>query len=104
MLGDVVGGDIGMVLSIGLAAGSVVIGLLRWLAGRLIANTMQRIDEAISQMDKVMARVTSVEDRLDRHLNELPLHYQRRDDAIREYTTINVKLDRLYELMLRGDK
>jgi len=91
----------GLMLTAGLVVLGGVFGLLRWLAVRLVAATIKKIDEAIGQMDKVVSRVDTVEERLDRHLTELPLHYQRRDDAIREYTAINVKLDRLYELMLR---
>ena len=32
----------------------------------------------------------------------LPLHYQRRDDSIREYTAMNAKLDRIYELIMES--
>lgn len=104
MLGNFLSSDIGLFLSIALAAGGSVLGIVRWLAGRLITDMLTRIDGAIVQMDKIMGRVNAVEERLERHLSDLPLQYQRRDDAIREYTTINVKLDRLYELMLRSDK
>jgi len=37
-------------------------------------------------------------------LAELPLHYQRREDAIREYAAINAKLDKLYDLLLKEHK
>ena len=37
---------------------------------------------------------------LKRLVAELPLHYQRREDAIREYTTINAKIDRLTEVLI----
>jgi len=50
----------------------------------------------------VAREVDRVDGDLKRLLAELPLHYQRREDAIREYTVINVKLDRLYELILKG--
>ena len=67
-----------------------VFALLKWFAGRLLAD----IDKRLSRIDEVEARV-------DKLLADLPLHYQRREDAIREFTAINAKLDRLYELLAR---
>lgn len=67
-----------------------VFGLLKWFAGRMLAEIEGRLK-----------RIDDIEARFERLLAELPLHYQRRDDAIREYTAINAKLDRLYELMMR---
>ncbi|MDD3553235.1 MAG: hypothetical protein PHC35_01755 [Deltaproteobacteria bacterium] len=77
-----------------LAAGGAVFGgvfaLLKWFAGRILSDIETRLK-----------RVDDVECRLDTLLSELPLHYQRREDAIREYTAINAKLDRLYEILVR---
>jgi len=77
-----------------LAVGGAVLGgvfaLLKWFAGRLLED----IDKRLSRIDEVEARV-------DKLLADLPLHYQRREDAIREFTAINAKLDRLYELLAR---
>lgn len=120
-----------------------VFALLKWFAVRLLAD-----------IDKRLSRIDEIETRVDKLLADLPLHYQRRedsvrelaaaderyqklverfiaslrddlvdtkrrlsaiegnwdeaqrrfqmrDDAIREYTTINAKLDRLYELLAR---
>lgn len=77
-----------------------VFGLLRWFAGRLLSDIESRIAR-IDEIDRrVSVRVDTIEDRFERMLAELPLHYQRRDDAIREYTAINAKLDRLYEVIM----
>jgi hypothetical protein len=77
-----------------IAIGGTVVGgvfaLLKWFAGRMLAEIEGRLK-----------RIDDIEARFERLLAELPLHYQRRDDAIREYTAINAKLDRLYELMMR---
>jgi hypothetical protein len=68
----------------------LVFALLRWFSLRMLA-----------EIDGRLRRIDDVESRFEKLLAELPLHYQRRDDAIREYTAINAKLDRLYELMMR---
>lgn len=77
-----------------IAVGGVVLGgvfaLLKWFAARLLED----IDKRLSRIDEVEARV-------DKLLADLPLHYHRREDAIREFTAINAKLDRLYELLAR---
>jgi len=67
-----------------------VFGLLKWFASRLLADIEQRF-----------ARIDDLETRFERLRAELPLYYQRREDAIRELTAINAKLDRLYELLAR---
>lgn len=72
--------------------GGSAVALVRWFATRVLTQIEQR-----------MARVEALEERFERHLAELPLHYQRRDDAIRENATINYKLDRLYELTLQKE-
>lgn len=66
-----------------------VFGLLKWFAARMIdeiETRLKRIDDLESRFEWLMA--------------ELPLHYQRREDAIREYTTINAKIDRLTEVLI----
>lgn len=73
-----------------LVALGALFGGLKWFAARMLAEIEGRLK-----------RIDDIEARFERLLAELPLHYQRRDDAIREYTAINAKLDRLYELMMR---
>lgn len=79
-----------MLLAVGGAVLGGVFGLLRWFAARLLAD----IDERLKRIDEV-------EQRVDRLLADLPVHYMRREDHIRELTAIHAKLDRLYEIMLR---
>lgn len=83
------GMDWGMMLAVGGVVLGGVFGLLKWFAGRLLAD-----------IEKRLTRVDALEERFERLLAELPLHYQRRDDAIREYTAMNAKLDRIYELIM----
>ncbi|MEO1766776.1 hypothetical protein [Thiobacter aerophilum] len=77
-----------------------VFALLKWFAARLLID----IEQKLTRIDDVAREVGRVDAEVKRLIAELPLHYQRRDDAIREYTVINVKLDRLYELILREGK
>ena len=64
--------------------------LLRWVIGRLL-----------TEIEKRLERVDQLEKRFDGLLADLPMHYQMRDDSIREYTAINARLDRIYELLAR---
>ena len=87
---QIVGGPpIAWLLSIsGIVLGGVF-GLLKWFAGRMIDEIETRLE-----------RIDDLESRFERLMAELPLHYQRREDAIREYTTINAKIDRLTEVLI----
>jgi hypothetical protein len=90
MEGDVM--DAGVTLPMLLSVGGLIVGgvfaLLKWFATRLLDDIESRL-----------RRIDELENRFERLMAELPLHYQRREDAIREYTAINAKLDRLYELL-----
>ena len=66
-----------------------VFGLLKWFAGRMI-----------DEIETRLKRIDDLESRFERLMAELPLHYQRREDAIREYTTINAKIDRLTDVLI----
>jgi DNA-binding transcriptional regulator GbsR (MarR family) len=92
MEGDVLTAGLGLPAL--LAVGGTVIGgvfaLLKWFAARLLEDIDQRL-----------RRIDEVEARMDRLLAELPLYYQRREDSIRELTSVNTKFDRIYELLAR---
>jgi DNA repair ATPase RecN len=83
----------GMPLPALLALGGAMLGgvfaLLKWFAARMLDEIEQRLK-----------RIDDLENRFERLMAELPLHYQRREDAIREYTAMNAKLDRIYELIM----
>ncbi len=98
MEGDVLmpGMDWTLVLAIGGAVLGGVFGLLRWFALRLLSD----IDAKMARIDAISREVERVDSDLKRLMADLPLHYQRRDDAIREYTAMNAKLDRIYELIM----
>lgn len=92
MEGDVMVGAFNWpaMLAIGGALLGGIFALLKWFAGRLLSDIESRL-----------TRIDDLESRFERLMAELPLHYQRREDAIREFTAINTKLDRLYELIAR---
>lgn len=54
--------------------------------------------ELKSQIETTKADYNRIDTEFKTLLIQLPLHYHRREDAIREYTAINTKLDRLHEI------
>lgn len=82
-----------LIIGVGGALIGGVFVLLKWFSSRLL-----------SDIDKRLARIDDLERRFEQLIADLPLHYQRKEDAVRELTTINAKLDRLYELLVRGGK
>jgi hypothetical protein len=93
-----------LLIPIILAAMAVMGGLLAWLIRTMVGRVMADLDTRFDRMETRLTEVDKLEAEFARLRAELPLHYQRRDDSIREYTVINVKLDRLYELILREEK
>lgn len=97
--GDVLMGAAGSwpaMLAVGGAIITGVFALLKWFAGRLLAD----IEARLARIDEVAREVGRVDAEVKRLIAELPLHYQRRDDAIREYTSLNAKIDRIYEVLM----
>jgi len=91
---EIAGGiPLSWLLAVSVAVLGGVFGLLKWFAGRMIDEIEQRLQ-----------RIDELESRFERLMAELPLHYQRREDSIREYTALNAKIDRIYELMVRAMK
>ncbi|MDD3938031.1 hypothetical protein [Rhodoferax sp.] len=72
-----------------------VFAMLRWFAVRLLADMERRL----ARIEDVAKEVGRLDTEVKDFMGKLPLHYQRRDDAIREYTAINAKLDRQWEVM-----
>lgn len=97
MDGDVVLGPLmPVIIGVGGAVLGGVFALLKWFAGRLLAD----IEERLSRIDALAREVDRVDADLKRLVAEMPIHYQRREDAIREYTAVNAKLDRIWEALL----
>lgn len=83
-----------------LAAMAVMGGLLAWFIRAMVGRVMTDLDGRLERMERRLTDVDRLESELARLRAELPLHYQRREDAIREYTTINAKIDRLTEVLI----
>ncbi len=90
------GGYMPAILAVSGAIIGAVWALLRWFAKRLLSD----IDTKLEGIDRLSREVERVDGALQRLLADLPVYYQRRDDAIREYTTMNAKLDRVWETLL----
>lgn len=76
---------------VGLAVGALVL-VARAFGHRL----MREIDARFDRIDALSREVARVDGDLKCLIAELPIHYQRREDAIREYTSVNAKLDRIW--------
>ncbi|MEW6560641.1 MAG: hypothetical protein AB1412_10660 [Pseudomonadota bacterium] len=98
MEGDVMLSGVGLpaLLSVGGVVLGGVFALLRWFAARLLSD----IEAQLERIDAVAREVDRVDGDLKRLMAELPIHYQRREDAIREYTAVNAKLDRIWEALI----
>lgn len=107
------------VIALSIALAMAILGgalaAFRWLVKRLIDGMDERltkIEESHVERDRQQAhelerleRERAMElRRLELDIQtlraELPLHYLRREDHVRDMTQISAKLDRIYELML----
>lgn len=91
-----------LLIPIILAALAVMGGLLAWLIRTMVGRVMTDLDARFDRMEQRLTEVDKLESEFSRLRAELPLHYQRRDDSIREYTAMNAKLDRIYELIMES--
>lgn len=98
MEGEVLQGGIGLPLPLLVAVVASVLGgffaLLKWFAARLLAD----IDARLARMDVLDSELHTVDEDLKHLVAEMPLHYQRREDAIREAA----QLDERYERLVKG--
>jgi chromosome segregation ATPase len=89
--GDVlIGAPWQWLLAMGGATLAGVFALLKWFAGRLLAD-----------IDARLARIDEIERRVDQLLADLPLHYQRREDTIRELAQADERYQRAVEQIIR---
>lgn len=82
-----------------LAAGG---GLLAWMIRTMVARLMSDLDARFERMERRLGDVERLESEFAQLRAEMPLHYQRREDSIREYTAMNAKLDRIYERIMEA--
>lgn len=82
------------------AVGGAVLGgvfaLLKWFAARLLADIEQRL----IRIDDVARDVGRVDAEVKRLIGELPLHYQRREDFVREMQQADGRYQRIVESVI----
>lgn len=91
---------IGWMIAVAVAVVMGMGGFFRWFARYMLGE----LEKRLARIDAVSDEVRRLDGDLKRVMVELPMQYQRREDAIREYVAINAKLDRLYELMMEQKK
>ena len=62
---------------------------LRLMANRLVAD----LDKRLARIDDVSKEVARVDADLKKLMIEMPIHYQRREDAVRETTVLLTRID-----------
>ena len=81
-------------------------GLLILWSGFLVAIIKALFRQLVSNLEKGINEDRIAWRKLDSEFKQsqarLPLDYQRREDSIREYTAINMKLDKLYEIFRKA--
>ncbi|MDH5511086.1 MAG: hypothetical protein OEZ32_12145 [Nitrospinota bacterium] len=82
---------------------ALFVGLIKFFLDRYLAQIEKRFDQLEDAMRSEAAGVTALREEFLRLKAELPLHYVRREDDIRNQTVINAKLDALY-LKIEGLK
>ncbi|MDH5637356.1 MAG: hypothetical protein OEZ04_02580 [Nitrospinota bacterium] len=82
---------------------ALFVGLIKFFLDRYLAQIEKRFDQLEEAMRNEAAGVTALREEFLRLKAELPLHYVRREDDIRNQTVINAKLDALY-LKIEGLK
>lgn len=83
--------QITFLVSLMLAWSGLLIGVIRWLIANMLSDLKQGITDDRKELARIQAELTRLQ-------TEMPIYYERREDAIRAYAVINAKLDRLFEL------
>lgn len=79
---------------------SALVGAALWGLRAMFVRLLAEFDRRLMRIEDVARDVQRVDADLRRLMAEMPLHYQRRDDAVREYTTLNARMDRLTEVLI----
>lgn len=77
---------------------ALVISWTAFLYGIIRMLVLARITSLEARIAETHTLATAIQAANARMQAELPMLYERREDATRAYTVINAKLDRLYEL------
>ncbi len=84
---------------------ALVVLLSAW-GGALIVIIRTLLTRMLNKLEDGVDKLSQAHQRLDTEFRmfqaRLPLDYQRREDSIREFTAINMKLDKLHDLFRRS--
>ena len=84
------------VAPVALGVAALFAGLVKFFLDRYLAQIEKRFDQIGDAIAGETAGVSALREELLRLKAELPIHYVRREDDIRNQTVINAKLDALY--------
>ena len=78
-----------------LSIGGAILGAFVGLVKMLLMQMERRLEQRFAVIDKDSERLRQVELGMERLRGEMPLHYVRREDWVRNQTIIEAKLDGL---------
>jgi len=80
-----------------LAWSGMLVGVIKVLLARVVKDLDSNLEGYKSEVVEIRKDYQRLDADFKRLLIQLPIDYQRRDDSIREYTALNLKLDRMIE-------
>jgi len=86
---------VALLVTLSLAWTGFLIGIIRWLLGRAIANIEERLTAASESAKAATAGLQQHREEYLSFLGRLPIDYYRREDMIRFETLTHAKLDAL---------
>jgi|GEM_PF-1448520 len=70
-----------------------VVGVAAWTVRTMAQRLIAELDRRLMRIDDVAGEVQRVDGDLKKLMIELPIHYQRREDAVRDTATLMVRID-----------
>ncbi|MDM7320248.1 MAG: hypothetical protein P3W91_000800 [Fervidobacterium sp.] len=92
---------VSIVVSFIVAVVSTVFAVVKWLSKHMLDSYNERIAKSEQRIEELEKSLQRIETKIEELKTDLSITYHRREDAIREYTAINAKLDRLWEVIVR---
>lgn len=70
-----------------------VVGVAVWTVRTMAQRLILELDRRLKRIDDVAGEVQRVDADLKKLMIDLPIHYQRREDAVRDTTTLMARVD-----------
>lgn len=86
---------VAILVTLSLAWSGFLIGIIKWLLGRAVANIEERVNAASTTANTAVAGLQQHREEYLAFLGRLPIDYYRREDMIRFETLTHAKLDAL---------